>query len=223
MKKLTTKLALHAAFVALFATGTIMLPTLNFLKQGAIAGHAFAKDGDSGDSDSGGDGGNSGSGSDGGNSGSDSDGGHSGSGSDSRSSDSDSDSSDDGNSGSGSSHNHSDDSDDSSDDSSSNDANDDSSGRESRDRPEVQVSLSPEQIQAILGGQSKLVDNLGRTLELEIEIENGVTTYSAKPHGGDARRNPGPISNVSVVPSARMPVNGSTNDDGTPDQGSGDR
>jgi hypothetical protein len=205
MKKLTSKLAMHAAFVALFAAGTIMLPAVNAFDAAGIAGQAYAKDGDSGDSDSGGDGGNSGSGSNSGDS------------------DTENDSNDDGNSGSGSSRDDSDDSDDSSDDNSSNDENDDSRGRESRDRPEVTVALSPEQIQAVLAGQSRLVDNLGRTLELEIEMENGVTTYSAKPHGGDARRNPGPISNVSVVPAASAPVNGSTNDDGTPDQGSGDR
>jgi hypothetical protein len=244
MKKLTSKLALHAAFVALFAAGAIMLPAVNVFDPAGIAGKAFAKDGDSGDSDSDGDGGNSGSGgdgrdsdsdSDGGDSGSDSndgdsdsdsDGGNSGSGSDSRDSDSDTDSNDDGNSGSDSSNSGrgSDDSnDDGDDDSRDDDGDDDRSGRESRDRPEVPVSLTPEQIQAVLSGQSRLVDNLGRTLELEIEVEHGVTTYSAKPHGGDARRNPGPISDVSVVAATRAPVNNSTNDDGTPDQGPGDR
>jgi hypothetical protein len=218
MKKLTSKLAMHAAFVALFAAGTIMLPAVNAFDHAGTAGHAYAKDGDSGDSgsdgdsDSGGDSGNSGSGSDGGRSGSDSDG--------------ESDSDGDGNSGSGSSNSGrgSDDSnDDGSDDSSDDDNDDNRSGRENRDRPEVTVSLSPDQIQAILSGQSRLVDNLGRALELEIEVEHGVTSYTAKPHGGDARRNPGPISNVSVVPAASVPVNGSTNDDGTPDQGPGDR
>jgi hypothetical protein len=212
MKKLTTKLALHAACVALFATGTIILPTLNAFKPAGIGGHAFAKDGDSGESGSGSDGGNSGSGSESGNSGS---------GSDSRDSDSDGGGNHDGNSGS-SSRDGSDDSDDRSENNSSDDDNDDSRGRESRERPEVTVSLSPEQTQAILSGQSKLVDNLGRTLELEIEIENGVATYTAKPHGGDARRNPGPISDVSVVSASTPSASRSTNDDGTPDRGSGD-
>jgi hypothetical protein len=193
MKKLTTKLAMHATFVALFATGTIILPALIVFKPAGIAGYAFAKDGD---------------------------GGNSGSGSNGRDSDSDRGGNDHGNSGSDDSR---DDSDDSSDDNSSDDDRDESRERESRDRPEVTVALSPEQIQAVLGGQSRLVDNLGRTLELEIEAEHGRTTYTAKPHGGDARRNPGPISNVSVVPASQAPVNGSTNDDGTPDQGSGDR
>jgi hypothetical protein len=216
MKKLTSKLAMHAAFVALFAAGTIMLPTVNAFEKAGIVGKAFAKDGDGGESDSGGDGGDSGSDGDGD---SDSD------------NDSDSDSDNDGNSGSGSSNSGSgnDDSDDDGDDNSSDDSSDDdedkddSRGRESRDRPEVTVSLSPEQVQSVLSGQSRLVDNLGRILELEIEVEDGVTRYTAKPHGGDARRNPGPITNVSVVPEASAPVNGSTNDDGTPDQGSGDR
>lgn len=218
MKKLISKLAMHAAFVALFAAGAIMLPAVSAFDPAGLTGHAFAKDGDSG---------NSGSGGDGGDSDSDSDGGNSGSGSNSEKSDSDSDgdsdSNDDGNSGSGSSRSDSDDSDDRSDDNSSNDDRNDRGGRESRERPEITVSLSPDQIQAVLSGQSQLVDNLGRPLELEIEVEHGVTSYTAKPHGGDARRNPGPISNVSVVPTTVAPVNGSINDDGTPDQGPGDR
>jgi len=210
MQKLTTRLAMHAALVALFATGAIMLPGISAMNQAGLAGHAFAKDGDSGDSDSGSDGGNSGSGGESGDSGSDSNSDSDGRGSDSGNDDGEDGDSDNSNSGSGK-----DDSDD--DDSARED--DSSRGRESRERDEVAVSLSQDQIQSVLSGQSRLVDNLGRTLELEIETENGVSKVTAKPHGGDARRNPGPIGNVSVVPA----IGGSTNDDGTPDQGQGDK
>jgi hypothetical protein len=188
MQKLTSRLAMQAALVALLATGAVMLPGISAMSQAGLAGHAFAKDGDSGDS---------------------------GSGSDGRGSDSGNDDGEDGDSDNSNSGSGKDDSDD--DDSASED--DSSRGRESRERDEVTVSLSQDQIQSVLSGQSRLVDNLGRTLELEIETENGVSKVTAKPHGGDARRNPGPIGNVSVV----LAIGGSTNDDGTPDQGQGDK
>ena len=145
---------MHAALVTLVATGAIMLPGISAMNPNGPAGHAFAKDGDGGDSDSGGDGGNSGS----------------------------------GGSSSGSGKDHSDYNDSTREDDSS------------RGRDAVTVSLSQDQIQSILSGQSRLVDNLGRTLELEIEAEDRVSKVTAKPLGGDARRNPGPIGNVSVVP-----------------------
>jgi hypothetical protein len=44
-----------------------------------------------------------------------------------------------------------------------------------------------------------LIDDRGRVLEVEIEVEHGMRTVSVKPHGGAARRNPGPIGSVQTV------------------------
>jgi hypothetical protein len=96
--------------------------------------------------------------------------------------------------------------DDSIDDSSS----DDSAGKSNRnrggraDRPEITISLTDAQLASIQGGSKVLVDNLGRLLEVEIEFEHGVRTISVKPHGGDARRNPGPIKSVNIVPAGSV-------------------
>ncbi len=67
-------------------------------------------------------------------------------------------------------------------------------------RPEIELNLSSADLAAVLSGAAKLVDNLGRVLEVEIEFEHGVRTVVAKPHGGDAKRNPGPITSVTVTP-----------------------
>jgi len=96
------------------------------------------------------------------------------------------------------------------------------SGRGSDDRPEVAVTLTKDQIAGVQAGRLKLVDNLGRILELEIETEHGVTRVGAKPHGGASRRNPGPITSIAIVPTGSGGRAFSGNDDGTPDQGSGD-
>jgi hypothetical protein len=202
MRNLTRKLAVRVAAAALYAVAAVAAPAaIAWLGGAAIS---FAKDGgdDGGDSGSGGDdGGNSGSG------GGDDSGGEDGDSSGPGSGDDSGDDSD--NSGRGSDDDH----DDSGDDS--------SSGRSSGDRPEVEVTLTAEQLAGVQAGTLKLVDNLGRVLELEIETEHGVTTVSAKPHGGDSRRNPGPITAINIVPAGSA---GGTagDDDGTPDQGSGD-
>ena len=84
-----------------------------------------------------------------------------------------------------------------------NDDNDDDApddnGNNNAARPEIVVNLSQSDLTAVLNGSKILVDNLGRVLEVEIELEHGVTTVIAKPHGGDAQRNPGPIDSFTIV------------------------
>ena len=75
-----------------------------------------------------------------------------------------------------------------------------------RDRPEVVASFSGAELAGLLDGSLVAVDNLGRVLEVEIEIEHGRQVVKVKPHGGDSRRNPGPISSISVVPAGQAPV-----------------
>lgn len=79
---------------------------------------------------------------------------------------------------------------------------------DSRDggRPRATVALSDGEVDAVLRGERVLVDDLGRVLELEIEIEHGQRTITVKPHGGDFKRNPGPISDVHSVEAARVPA-----------------
>jgi hypothetical protein len=173
---------------------------------------AFAKDGHSGsDSSSDSDGGSGSDGdsdSDGDSSGSDSDsdsdGDSSGSGGndDSPGHDSGDDSSDDG--GHHSSGSDDDDDDDSNDDN-SNDSSSNSGGRD-RQRPEIELSLDAASLAGVRNGSLAVVDNLGRVLEVEFDTVNGSQVVTGKPHGGDTRRNPGPIASVSIVPSSQAPV-----------------
>ena len=212
MKKLSRSMAITVASAALYAAAALVVPATGAWL--GMASMSLAKDGGNSGSGGGDDGGNSGrgGGDDGGNSGR-------GGGDDSGGDDHDNsgsgrgdDGNDDSNSGSGSGH-HNDDRDD-----------DRSSGRSrsDSDRPEVEVTLTREQLAGVQAGKLKLVDNLGRVLELEIENEHGVTTVSAKPHGGAARRNPGPITSINVVPAGTVSNSVAGDDDGTPDQGPGD-
>lgn len=74
------------------------------------------------------------------------------------------------------------------------------SGRGGDDRrPEAVVDLSEDDLAGVLNGRRTLLDDRGRVLEVEIEIEDGRRIVSVKPHGGAARRNPGPISAVRAV------------------------
>jgi hypothetical protein len=114
----------------------------------------------------------------------------------------------DGNSGSGS---HGDDDDnDTNDDSSSrtasNDDNHNGSGGNNAVRPRIQISVDAATRAGLLNGTLVAVDNLGRPLEVETDIRNGQSVLIAKPHGGDAKRNPGPIASFEVVPAAQAPV-----------------
>jgi hypothetical protein len=212
-KLVARKLVLSVAAAALYTASTLAIPALTASAFLAHTPHALAKDGgdDGGSSGSGSDGGGDNGGSSGSDGGGD-DGGSSGSGSDG-------DNGGDDHSGSGSGDSDDDSDDDSSDDSSGRSVNS-GHGGSSAERPEVEVTLTGDQLAGVRSGQFKLVDNLGRVLEIEVETEDGVTKISAKPHGGDARRNPGPITAINVVPAGS--VSNSADDDGTPDQGSGD-
>ena len=72
-----------------------------------------------------------------------------------------------------------------------------------RDRPSVAIDLSDRELDAVLRGERVLVDDRGRVIEVEIEIEHGVRTVTVKPHGGDFARNPGPIGDVKAVDAGR--------------------
>jgi len=86
-----------------------------------------------------------------------------------------------------------------------NDHRDNRDGRAARgDRPEVDLNVSDENLQGLLNGSLVAVDNLGRVLEVEVEREHGVRAVTVKPHGGDFRRNPGPITNVSIRPASAL-------------------
>ena len=91
-------------------------------------------------------------------------------------------------------------------------------------RPEIALDLSAADLNDVMAGRKQLVDDLGRVLEVEIELEHGFRTVTAKPHGGDSRRNPGPIRSFSLVDAGGAATTPGTpgNDDGTPDQGPGD-
>jgi hypothetical protein len=89
------------------------------------------------------------------------------------------------------------------------DENDNHNNRDSRDgrdargdRPEVDLNVSDENLRGLLNGSLVAVDNLGRVLEVEVEREHGVRAVTVKPHGGDFRRNPGPITNISIRPAS---------------------
>ena len=76
------------------------------------------------------------------------------------------------------------------------------------DRPRARVDLSERELESVLRGDRVLVDERGRVLEVEIEIEHGVRTVTVKPHGGDAKRNPGPIGQVHAVDASTRPARG---------------
>jgi hypothetical protein len=73
-------------------------------------------------------------------------------------------------------------------------------------RPRIQISVDAATRAGLLSGALVAVDNLGRPLEVEADIRNGQSVLIAKPHGGDAKRNPGPIASFEVVPAAQAPV-----------------
>jgi hypothetical protein len=88
-------------------------------------------------------------------------------------------------------------------------------------RPEIALDLAADDLNDVMAGRKVLVDDLGRVLEVEIELEHGFRTVTAKPHGGDSQRNPGPITSFDLV-DAGGATTAPDDDDGTPDQGPGD-
>ena len=74
------------------------------------------------------------------------------------------------------------------------------------DRPRATIDLSDREVEAVLRGEHVLVDDRGRALEVEVEVEHGIRTVTVKPHGGDFARNPGPIGSVHAVDTARTPA-----------------
>ncbi len=169
---------------------------------------AFAKSGNSGSGSSGSGGSNSGSGSD--NSGSDSDNSGSGGGDDGPDHDDGDDNGGDDNDGDDDDDDNDDDDNDDNDDDDNDDDNSASSsskrGGRNVQRPEIELSLDAATLAGVRNGSLAVVDNLGRVLEVEVDFVNGAKVVTAKPHGGDAKRNPGPIASFSVVPSSQAPA-----------------
>lgn len=79
---------------------------------------------------------------------------------------------------------------------------DDDRDNDRDDRDEVTLSVSEDSLRGLRDGSLVAVDNLGRALEVEVEFEHGQRVVTVKPHGGDARRNPGPITSVSILPAS---------------------
>lgn len=105
----------------------------------------------------------------------------------------------------------SDDGNDSHDDSNNRSASNDGSkngggGAGTAERPRIQITVDAATRAGLLNGTLVAVDNLGRPLEVEADIRNGQPVLIAKPHGGDAKRNPGPIASFDVVPASQAPV-----------------
>jgi hypothetical protein len=102
--------------------------------------------------------------------------------------------------------------DDSGDDNSSDDSDKNKSAAASdasrASRPTALITLTPESLAGVQNGSLVVVDDLGRVLEIELDQVNGAQVIKAKPHGGDAKRNPGPITSINVVPAAQAPVHG---------------
>ncbi len=86
-----------------------------------------------------------------------------------------------------------------------NDDDDDDDGQNDdrdNDRDEATLNVSEDSLRGLRDGSLIAVDNLGRVLEVEVEFEHGQRVVMVKPHGGDARRNPGPITSVSIQPAS---------------------
>lgn len=95
------------------------------------------------------------------------------------------------------------------DDAADHDRNDDNPGqhrgrdnRNRADRPEITLTVSDSSLQSLLNGSSFAVDQLGRRLEIEVELEHGVRVVKAQVHRSDAVRNPGAITSVEIVPAS---------------------
>lgn len=67
-------------------------------------------------------------------------------------------------------------------------------------RPEVTLTVSETSLRGLLDGSLVAKDQLGRVLEIEVEREHGVRVITAKVHGSDARRIPGAIDSVDIIP-----------------------
>lgn len=94
------------------------------------------------------------------------------------------------------------------DDGAENDRDEDEPGQHRGDRrddnrPEVTLSVSEASLAGLLNGSLAAVDQLGRRLEVEVELEHGTRSVVAHPHRGDFARNPGGITSVNIVPASR--------------------
>jgi hypothetical protein len=91
---------------------------------------------------------------------------------------------------------------------SSNDDRKNGGGGGKAERARIQISVDAATRAGLLNGTLVAVDDLGHPLEVEVEDRNGKSVLIAKPHGGDAKRKPGPISSFKVVPASQAPRHG---------------
>ncbi|QFY62079.1 hypothetical protein FZ934_17765 [Rhizobium grahamii] len=96
-----------------------------------------------------------------------------------------------------------------SDDGASHDVGDDNPGnhggrrnRDRSDRPQTVLTVSDASLRGLLNGSLVARDQLGRLLEVEVEREHGARIIKAQVHRSDARRNPGAITSVQILPAA---------------------
>lgn len=82
------------------------------------------------------------------------------------------------------------------------DDHDDDRDDDRDDRDEMTLNVSEASLRGLRDGSLIAVDNLGRVLEVDVDFEHGRRVVTVEPHDGDARRNPGPISSVSIRPAA---------------------
>jgi hypothetical protein len=66
-------------------------------------------------------------------------------------------------------------------------------------QPRIELSLTGDELNALVAGKKVLIDNLGRVLELEVEEDDGRREVIAKPQGDAASARPGAITSVRAV------------------------
>ncbi|OCP07473.1 MULTISPECIES: hypothetical protein [unclassified Ensifer] len=77
---------------------------------------------------------------------------------------------------------------------------DDDDFDDARDPHEIELRVSDESLRGLRNGSLVAVDNLGRVLEVDVDYERGIRIVTGEPYDSDIRRNPGPVTSVSIRP-----------------------